>query len=573
MAKPKVTSVSNLKFAKEPELSTTDPLPERESTYSLKNIWIVSFTLKALLVVGYHSTDFDVHRNWLAITHNLPISKWYVENTSQWTLDYPPFFAYFEWFLSQMVPDFVKRDGCLDIVEKGQYGLPTVYFQRLTVIVSELVLFYALQWMIDSSPNFPAKRRTYVAVGSLALSPGLLIIDHMHFQYNGMMYGILLLCLNCARLKRYLMCGFWFSVLLCFKHIYLYLAPAVFVFLLRAYCLKLNYNKKRNVFVNLISFVQWGNLLKLGSVVIAVFTIAFLPFIYYGVGPNLISRLFPFSRGLTHAYWAPNVWAIYSFADRFLIQIYKRIPISRYPLQRLFQFVPELLENDELLKSSTRGIVGDIEFFILPTITPKLTFLLTFFYQIMSLIPLFVQPNYRRFIGALTLCGYASFLFGWHVHEKAILIVIFPMTLLVARDRKLLAPYSLLVACGYGSLFPLIYTSNEWLVKVLYTLLWYIIFYFNLRKVVPIPKKFEAYGGGGIILDRVINGYILGFIVVVTFTSLLDLLETRYTILQNFKFLNLMIYSVYCGVGIISSWNGFYWLYFVDESIWSGDDV
>lgn len=61
--------------------------------------------------------------------------------TSEWTLDYPPLFAWFEYVMSFAAAVF---DPEMLVVENITFASPnTIIFQRISVIVSELALVLA----------------------------------------------------------------------------------------------------------------------------------------------------------------------------------------------------------------------------------------------------------------------------------------------------------------------------------------------------------------------------------------------------------------------------------------------
>lgn len=253
-----------------PALTAAQEPKQHSSSHSLSPFqelsWFagIAACLKLLLIPSYRSTDFEVHRNWLAVTSSLPLSQWYSDDTSPWTLDYPPLFAYFELFLSFFA---TLVDPTITDLRRGlNYAADSVvYFQRLTVAVADLGLLYGV-YLFAKRRELGRRRLVFVLI---VLSPALLIVDHMHFQYNGFLIGVLLISLALLEEGRDLAGGFAFAVLLCLKHLFAVAAPLYFVYLLRHYC--------RGGFGRAV-----GRLLEMGAVVGAVFAVAFGPFVYNG---------------------------------------------------------------------------------------------------------------------------------------------------------------------------------------------------------------------------------------------------------------------------------------------------
>ena len=77
---------------------------------------------------------------------------------------------------------------------------------------------------------------------------------------------------------RCLEAAFLFAILLNLKHIFLYMAPAYFVYLLKHYCFAAQTDGKNHA-PKMKDFLL-KNFIRLGSIVIAVFVISFGPFIY-----------------------------------------------------------------------------------------------------------------------------------------------------------------------------------------------------------------------------------------------------------------------------------------------------
>lgn len=180
-------------------------------------------------------------------------------------------------------------------------------------------------------------------------------------------------------------------------------------------------------------------------------------------------------------------------------------------------------------------------------------FALTLLFQVIPLVKLFFHPNWDAFIGAVTLCGYSSFLFGWHVHEKAILLVIIPFSLIALKDRRHLSAFRPLAVSGHVSLFPLLFTPAEFPIKTIYTIFWLVLFLMVFDRTAPASTRPRFF-----LFDRFAILYITVSIPLIVYCSLVH----RIVFGKSYEFLPLMFMSSYSAIGVVGSWVGFMVVYF-----------
>lgn len=496
---------------------------ERNANKFVFRLLLLVSCVKLLLIPTYRSTDFEVHRNWLAITYSLPVKEWYLNAESQWTLDYPPLFAWLECLLAHLAK--FADPAMLEIQNFNYASTATILFQRGSVILLDFAFAYGVK---EVGKVFCSAYNDRVILALLSLcNVGLLVVDHVHFQYNGFLLGILLLAIaNVSKVNEQssiLQGTFWFALLLNLKHIYLYVAPVFAIWLLRSYCANGNSIFKR--------------LLALASIAAVTLIISFGPFL--SQLPQVFSRLFPFKRGLVHSYWAANAWPLYIALDKALVTILKR-------LGRLKDIKSAVM---------TGGLVREQSFSVLPTPTPLLTFSFTLLSITPALYRLATNKDYatnpRQFLRCLVLCALGFFIFGWHVHEKAILTGIVPLCVLAASNAADARVYLMLSSSGHTALLPLLYPNNltplKILLLVLYTTGSFLIFTQRFKQ--RLLRPFECF-------------YVVNLPMLVVYETVLHKLIFD----DRLPFLPLAVTSIYCSIGVIYSWLLYYRMFL--ESSW-----
>lgn len=331
--------------------------------------------------------DFEAQRHWMEITWNLPIHTWYF-NTSKnnllyWGLDYPPLTAYHSFLCGYVANRFVPQSVEL-VKSHGHESYELKYFMRLCVLISDLLIyipailcFFSLNNKIffvrGKSTSAQPVSQTFVFTIAF-IYPGIILVDHGHFQFNCISLGLFIWACYHLSLKNHTLTCILFCLSVNYKQMELYHALPFFF-----YYLGLSYKQGSIKF-----------LIKVITSVIGTFLIIWVPFLEISQLKQIIHRIFPIYRGLFEDKVA-NFWCtanvLYKFKTHFT--------------------------NDQMA---------------------LICLCVTLLAIAPSCISLVRRPNFKQFHLSLINVSLSFFLFSFHVHEKSILLVAIPVLLYLPKD-------------------------------------------------------------------------------------------------------------------------------------------
>jgi alpha-1,3-glucosyltransferase len=404
--------------------------------------------------------DYEAQRHWMELTTKLPISQWYFHDLEWWGLDYPPLTAYHSWILGT-IGGFINPSWFTLYTSRGMEDPTLKVFMRATVIISEYlvyipaaVIFVRRLTKLQGVNSWNAA----IALTAILMQPGTILIDHVHFQYNTVMLGLVLASMSSVLAGRYMWSCVFFVLALGFKQMALYYAPAVFAYLLG---------------VCIFPRINIARFLGIAVVTAASFAILLLPLIlgalydtYRGIAarPELQGRAAPLPLFTEYSYLI-NFHAWYFPIIQQLAQMIHRVfPFARGLFEdkvanfwcalnvviKLRQYPTELLQRASLLAT-------------LAAIAPPC--LVIFFKPRKELLPL-----------ALATTAWAFFLFSFQVHEKSVLLPLMPMTVLLAGkhglSKNVRAWIGFANMLGVWTMFPLLQRVDLRIPYYVLSLLW-----------------------------------------------------------------------------------------------------
>ncbi|XP_043555387.1 dolichyl pyrophosphate Man9GlcNAc2 alpha-1,3-glucosyltransferase [Chiloscyllium plagiosum] len=242
--------------------------------------------------------DYEAQRHWQEITYNLPIRQWYFNTSSNnlkyWGLDYPPLTAYHS-LICAYVAKSINPEWIALHTSRGFESLGHKIFMRATVFVADLAVYIPAILCYIHHCEGPERKKISSMLCAL-LYPGLILIDHGHFQYNSVSLGLALWGLLGLLFDRVLFGSVAFCLALNYKQMELYHALPFFCYLL-GNCLKKGLKGEGLI-----------RLIKIAIVVLISFAFCWLPFLTsLQQSLQVLQRLFPIDRGLFEDK-VGNVW-------------------------------------------------------------------------------------------------------------------------------------------------------------------------------------------------------------------------------------------------------------------------